>query len=60
LAGGESNLTFGQGKHVIEYLTEAEKQLSWSRGSNISGNSGIGHVVAYMDEVMLVVFDKII
>lgn len=54
LAGGEANLTFGQGKHLIDYMTEAEKQSNWLHGLNISSHSGIGHVVAYVTEI----FDK--
>lgn len=52
LAGGEANLTFGQGKHLIEYLTTEQQQLSWRRGLNISGHSGIGHVVPYVEEIL--------
>jgi hypothetical protein len=47
LAGGEANLTFGQGKHVIEYMTENEQREGWMNGLNISGHSGIGHVLPY-------------
>jgi hypothetical protein len=51
LAGGEANLTFGQGKHVIEYLTQSEKQEGWMKGQNLSAHSGIGHVTPYVDEI---------
>ena len=52
LAGGEANLTFGQGKHVIEYLTQEEMQAGWMDGKNLSGHSGIGHVIPYLEEIL--------
>lgn len=48
LAGGEANLTFGQGKHVVEYLTAEEMRAGWIMGQNLSAHSGIGHVIPYM------------
>ena len=52
LAGGEANLTFGQGKHIMEYLTEKEKKFYWAQGKNLSAESGIGHVVPHMEDIM--------
>lgn len=52
MAGGEANLTFGQGKHLIDYLSQKEKDNLYSQGMNLSAHSGIGHIVAYLEEIM--------
>lgn len=48
LAGGQANLTFGQGKHLISYLAQQERDQLWKEGINLSEHSGIGHIVAYL------------
>ena len=50
LAGGEANLTFGQGKHLLDYLTTEERDRSWMKGENLSEHSGVGHIVPHMDD----------
>ena len=48
LAGGQANLTFGQGKHLIEYLTQDQMKSGWFVGQNLSAHSGIGHINPYI------------
>lgn len=54
LVGAGANLTFGQGKYLIEYLTEDEMQSSWLRGRNLSAHSGIGHVLPELEEILTI------
>ena len=49
LAGGTANLSMGQGKHLIEYLTEEERKNNWMVGKNLSAHSGVGHIVPHYD-----------
>jgi hypothetical protein len=44
LAGGEAN--------IMEYLTEQEMKANWGAGKNLSAESGIGHVVPHMEDIM--------
>lgn len=52
LVGGEADLTFGQGKHLVEYLTQEEMKELWSQGTNLSAHSGVGHIMPYLEEII--------
>lgn len=46
------NLSMGQGKHVIDYLSEEEKRKNWLANRNLSASSGVGHVVPHYEEIV--------
>ena len=52
LVGGTSNLSFGQGKHVIEYLTKEEMFVGWNQFKNLSAQSGTGHILPHFEEIL--------
>lgn len=60
MVGGEANLTFGQGKHLLDYMTEKEREENWYSGSTITEHSGVGHVVPHMDYIMRNGLEKLI
>ena len=52
LVGGEANLTLGQGKHLLDYMTEKEKQTNYLEGTSLTEHSGVGHVTPYINDFM--------
>jgi hypothetical protein len=60
LAGGMVNLSMGQGKHLIDYMTEEEKKNNWLNNKNLSPHSGVGHIVPHYEEIIEVGLDEMI
>lgn len=58
IVGGMPNLSLGQGRYVIKYLSELERQEAFL--GNLSEASGVGHVIPHYEKLLDRGFDGLI